>query len=138
MRLEVRINLILHATENQEKVLDCFEQIFNIEQKDFHIKQIPGHFNNPILLVSCSLKKISAESFIKKLFSKMEKNEYEQIYNNIDEFVSSSGLSLRINKQKIFLDIISLSKEDAVKITINTPVYVKNQIKKTYQELITI
>tara|TARA_Y100000590_G_scaffold280371_1_gene314961 strand:- start:696 stop:1112 length:417 start_codon:yes stop_codon:yes gene_type:complete len=138
MQLEVKISLILHATENQEKVLSYLEQIFNIEQNDFQIQQIPGHFNNPILLISSSLKKKVAETFIKKFFSMMEKNEYKEIFNNVEDFVSSSGLNLRISKQKILSEIISLSKEDAIKININTPVYVKNQIKKTYQELIEI
>tara|TARA_Y100000590_G_scaffold328708_1_gene373290 strand:- start:1933 stop:2349 length:417 start_codon:yes stop_codon:yes gene_type:complete len=138
MQLEVKISLILHATENQEKVLDCFERIFDIEQNDFHIQQVPGHFNNPILLISLSLKKKVAETFIKKFFSRMEKNEYEEIFNNVEEFVTSSGLNLRINKQKILSEIISLSKEDTIKINIITPVYVKNQIKKIYQNLIEI
>ena len=48
MQLEVKINLILHATEDENKVLEKLEENFGIEQKDFQIEQIPGHFNNPI------------------------------------------------------------------------------------------
>ena len=49
MQLEVKINLILHATENENKVLESLENVFDIEQKNFQIEQVPGHFNNPIL-----------------------------------------------------------------------------------------
>ncbi len=35
MQLEVKINLILHATENEEKILGMIEEIFKIEQKNF-------------------------------------------------------------------------------------------------------
>ena len=55
MQLEVKINLILHATEDENKVLEKLEENFGIEQKDFQIEQIPGHFNNPILLISSKL-----------------------------------------------------------------------------------
>ena len=136
MQLEVKINLILHATENEGKVLEQLENIFQIEQKNFQIEEIPGHFNNPILLVSSKLKKKIAEKFIKILFSKIKKADFQKIYENVDEYVTSSGLSLRLSKQKMVLDTLTISKEDAIKINISTPVYVKNETKKIYQELL--
>ena len=57
MQLDIKINLILHATEDEKKVLEGLENIFQIEQKDFQVEQVPGHFNNPILLISSKLKK---------------------------------------------------------------------------------
>ena len=73
MQLEIKINLILHATENKNKVLEKLENIFHIEQKNLQIEEIPGHFNNPILLISSKLKKKSAENFVKVFFSKIKK-----------------------------------------------------------------
>ena len=136
MQLEVKINLILHATEDEKKVLEQLENILQVEQKNFQIEQVPGHFNNPILLVSSKLKKKIAEKFVKTLFSKMEKNEFQEIYQNVDEYVTSSGLSLRLSKQKMISEILTVSKEDAIKINISTPVYVKNETRKIYQELL--
>ena len=136
MQLEVKINLILHATENEGKVLEQLENIFQIEQKNFQIEEIPGHFNNPILLVSSKLKKKIAEKFIKILFSKIKKADFQKIYENVDEYVTSSGLSLRLSKQKMISEILTVSKEDAIKINISTPVYVKNETRKIYQELL--
>ena len=71
MQLEVKINLILHATENKNKVLEKLENIFDIEQKKFQIEEIPGHFNNPILLISSKLKKKSADNFVSVFFSSL-------------------------------------------------------------------
>ncbi len=135
MQLEIRIDLILHATENENKVLEELESIFHIEQKNFQIEQVPGHFNNPILLISSKLKKKSAVDFVKIFFSKMKKEDFHEIFDNVDEYVTSSGLSLRISKQKLVSKILTISKEDAIKISISTPVYVKNETKKIYQEL---
>ena len=136
MQLEVKINLILHATENENKVLEQLENVFQIEQKNFQIEQVPGHFNNPILLISSKLKKKVAEKFVKILFSKMKEDEFQEIYENVDKYVTSSGLSLRLSKQKIISEILTISKEDAIKININTPVYVKDETKKIYQQLL--
>ena len=135
MQLEVKINLILHATENKNKVLEKLESIFGIEQKKFQIEEIPGHFNNPILLISSKLKKKSAHDFVRVFFSKIKKTDYHEIFDNVEDYVISSGLNLRVSKQKLISEILTISKEDAIKININTPVYVKNETKKIYQEL---
>ena len=136
MQLEVKINLILHATEDENKVVEQLENIFQIERKNFQIEQVPGHFNTPILLISSKLKKKVAEKFVKMLFTKMKRDDFQEIYENVDEYVTSSGLSLRFSKQKIISEIVTISKEDAIKINISTPIYVKNETKKIYQELL--
>ena len=138
MQLEVKINLILHATENENKVLEELEKNFQIEQSEFQIEQVTGHFNNPILLISSKLKKKSAEGFASLFFSKMKKDEFQEIFDYIEDYVTSSGLSLRISKQKLISGILEISKEDTIKINISTPVYVKNETKKIYQELMKI
>ena len=138
MQLEVKINLILHATENENKVLEELEKNFQIEQSEFQIEQVTGHFNNPILLISSKLKKKSAEGFVSLFFSKMKKDEFQEIFDHIEDYVTSSGLSLRISKQKLISGILEISKEDTIKINISTPVYVKNETKKIYQELMKI
>ncbi|MBT6646027.1 MAG: hypothetical protein HOB51_00700 [Thaumarchaeota archaeon] len=135
MQLEIRIDLILHATENENKVLEELESVFHIVQKNFQIEQVLGHFNNPILLISSKLKKKSAVDFVKIFFSKMKKEDFNEIFDNVDEYVTSSGLSLRISKQMLISKILTISREDAIKISISTPVYVKNETKKIYQEL---
>ena len=68
-------------------------------------------------------------------FLKMKKDEFQEIFENVEDFVTSSGLNLRISKQKLISGILTMSKEDTIKINISTPVYVKNETKKIYQEL---
>ncbi len=138
MQLEVKINLILHATENEKKVLESLEKVFGIEQKNFQVEQVSGHFDNPILMISSKLKKKNAQNFIKLLFSKMKKNDFEEVFENVEDYVTSSGLNLRISKQKLIVENLTISKEDAIKINISTPVYVKNNTKKIYQELMKV
>ena len=135
MQLEVKINLILHATENEKKVFEELENNFQIEQSEFQVEEVSGHFNNPILLISSKLKRKTAQNFVSLFFSKMKKEEFDEIFNYVENYVTSSGLSLRISKQKLMSGILALSREDTIKIIISTPVYVKNETKKIYQEL---
>ena len=135
MQLEVKINLILHATENEKKVFEELENNFQIEQSEFQVEEVSGHFNKPILLISSKLKRKTAQNFVSLFFSKMKKEEFEEIFNYVENYVTSSGLSLRISKQKLMSGILALSREDTIKINISTPVYVKNETKKIYQEL---
>ena len=135
MQLEVKINLILHATESEKKVFEKLENNFQIEQSEFQVEEVSGHFNNPILLISSKLKRKTAQNFVSLFFSKMKKEEFDEIFNYVENYVTSSGLSLRISKQKLMSGILALSREDTIKINISTPVYVKNETKKIYQEL---
>ncbi len=135
MQLEVKINLILHATENEKKVLEELESNFHIDQSDFQVEQVLGHFNNPITLISSKLKRKTAQDFVSLFFSKMKKEEFDDVFNYVEDYVTSSGLSLRISKQKLMSGILEISKEDTIKINISTPVYVKNETKKIYQDL---
>ena len=70
MQLEVRINLILHATENENKIIEKLEDIFEMEQKKFQIEEISGHFNNPILLISSKLKKNLQKTLLEYFFQR--------------------------------------------------------------------
>ena len=135
MQLEVKINLILHATENEKKVLEELESNFHIDQSDFLVEQVLGHFNNPITLISSKLKRKTAQDFVSLFFSKMKKEEFDDVFNYVEDYVTSSGLSLRISKQKLMSGSLEISKEDTIKINISTPVYVKNETKKIYQDL---
>ncbi len=130
MQLEVKINLILHATENEKKVLEELESNFHIDQSDFQVEQVLGHFNNPITLISSKLKRKTAQDFVSLFFSKMKKEEFDDVFNYVEDYVTSSGLSLRISKQKLMSGVLEISKEDTIKINISTPVYVKNETKK--------
>ena len=138
MQLDIKINLILHATEDEKKVFEGLENIFQIEQKDFQVEQVPGHFNNPILLISAKLKKRDAKKFLKHFCENLNRDDFDDVYENVEEYVTSAGLSLRLSKQEMVSGILRISREDAIKINISTPVYVKNETKRIYQELLKI
>ena len=137
-QIEVKIQVIIHATEDSEKILKSFSDIFNIEQDKFKIQSLTGHFENPILVISLTIKKIHAEKFMAKLFSKMNKNDKDSISANLEEDITNSGLKIRISKQKLIRGKIVLEHEDAIKITIIIPVYIKKNSVKIYRQILKI
>jgi len=136
LHAEVKIDTILHATEDIDKILRCFLENFNLEQEKFNVQNLTGHFNNPITLLSINLKKKEAEEFIRNLLTKISKSDFDEIYENVGELISSSGLKLKIDKQRILDGKIMLEQRDAIKINISCPVYVKKDSKRIYQQLL--
>jgi len=136
LNVEVKIDVILHATESQEKIFHAFEENFGLKEENFKIKNLTGHFENPIILLSMNLKKGNAELFIANILQVISKTDFDEIYDNIDENITSSGLKLKISKQKMIQGKIMLENKDAIKINISCPVYVKKDSKKIYQQLL--
>ena len=136
LRAEVKIDVILHATENVDKIFESFLYNLNLEQKNFEIQNLTGHFDNPITLLSINLKRKNAETFILKFCEVISKTDFNEIYENIEENISSAGLKLKISKQKMIKGKIVLENKDAIKINISCPVYVKKDSKKIYQQLL--
>ena len=136
LHAEVKIDTILHATEDIDKILRCFLENFNLKQEKFNIQNLTGHFDNPITLLSINLKKKESEEFIRNLLTKISKSDFDEIYENVGELISSSGLKLKIDKQRMLNGKIMLEQRDAIKINISCPVYVKKDSKKIYQQLL--
>ena len=136
LNVEVKIDVILHATESQEKIFDSFKENFGLKEENFKIKNLTGHFDNPITIISTNLKKKDAVSFISNILKTISKTEFNEIYDSIDENITSSGLKLKINKQKMIQGKVMLEKKDAVKINISCPIYVKKDSKKIYHQIL--
>ena len=136
LNVEVKIDVILHATESQEKIFDSFKENFGLKEENFKIKNLTGHFDNPITIISTNLKKKDAVSFISNILKTISKTEFNEIYDSIDENITSSGLKLKINKQKMIQGKVMLEKKDAVKINISCPIYVKKDSKKIYRQIL--
>lgn len=135
-QIEVKISVILHATEDSEKIFRMFFLNFGLSREVFKIENLTGHFNNPITIVETILKKKNSKEFLKKFFEKMKKDDFDEIYENIENKISNSSLQIKISKQKMIQGEIVLHDTNAIKINISCPVYIKRDTKKIYQEVL--
>ena len=137
-QIEVKLQIILHATDDFEKILNSLQGKFNLNQEKFKIQTLTGHFENPITMLSLIMQKIDAENFVSILFCEMNKTDLKIISDNLEEQITDSGLKIRISKQQLIMNKIILDDKDAIKITITIPVYVKKNFVEIYRQVLKI
>ncbi len=96
-KIEVTIDVIIHATEDISKFFNIFEEIFGLKKEEFSLQNLTGHFDNPITLLNAKITKKSANNFVNILVSKMSQEQIEQIIENIEERLENSNLHLRLD-----------------------------------------
>ena len=135
-RLEVDIQVIVHATEDIQKIFGAFKNVFDVDKEEFSENTVAGHFENPITILSCKLKKKMSQGFVKALISKIPKDELELIIEDLQNRCDGSALHIRISKQSLVRGLVRLGDTDPVKLRIYTPVYIERDLLNTYSEIL--
>ena len=131
-----KIDLILHATEDFQKIAEPLNDLFAIEKEDVTKQELSGHFGNPILMLHVEVKKKRADQFIKKLVSLIPRETMNELLTNIEEQIFESSLYIRFSKQNLVKKKLEFEEKDPVRIAIYTPIYVKKEIPDTYRKLL--
>ncbi len=135
-KISLKIEVIVHATEDYQKIYDSLCDVFEIEPDEITKKEFLGHFGNPILMLHIQMKNKRAEELIKKLISTISEKDTKDLLADINERISDSTLYLRFSKQNFVKKTLTFQEKDPVRIMIFTPVYIKKNIVKTYRELL--
>ena len=135
-KINLKIEIIVHATEDYQKISDSLCDIFEIESSEITKKEFLGHFGNPILMLHIQMKNKRAEGLIKKLISTISRDDVKDLLAGIDERISDSTLYLRFSKQNFVKKTLTFQEKDPVRIMIFTPVYIKKNVVKTYKKLL--
>jgi len=137
-KVSLIIEIILHATEDVNKIEKSLQNIFDINPEDLEKEEMTGHFDNPITILKTKISKNNTKKLISTLISKISNDDIDVLEQKIDEMNTNSGLEIRISKQDLIRGKITFRKKDSVKLTITTPVYKKNEISKIYREILNI
>lgn len=137
-QIEVTLEIIFHATEDSKKIFEPILELFQIKEEEFTQEKILGYYGNPITLAKTVLTKKKAEDFIRELISRITKPQIDEFLENIDMYFDDSSLFLRIGKNDLVRNIISLQQNNAIKIRIKVPIYKKSELVKTYTELLKV
>ena len=135
-KIVAKIAMILHATEDYQKITDALSGIFGIEKDMIFLGELSGHFGNPILMLSVEMKKKYAERFLKKMVSVISKTQMTDIIEDLEGRINDSTLYLRFSKQKFVKKTLVVEEKDPIRISIYTPVYVKKELNSTYRKLL--
>jgi len=134
-KLEITIDVIIHATENISKILQSFNEILEVNEENFTTIETTGYYENPIIMLNVKIIKKQAKAFMKKFLKLLSKNQINQLIKEIEERTADSKFHLRLDKQELVKGIIVLSEKDTIKIKIHTPIYNKKESIKKFSEV---
>ncbi len=111
------INLVLHATEDEDKVLRAIEETLLIPPARFSRSFSEGHYKNKILLQKAILSSKEAALLAKRVISSLNSPDRAYLSSQIDDYADEKGnLYIRLDKQRICQGKVSLSETDAIKV----------------------
>ena len=134
-KLEITIDVIVHATEDISKIFQTFSEILEIEEESFSITETIGYFENPIIMLNVKLVKKQAKTFMKKFLKLLSMNQINQLIEEIEERVADSKFHLRLDKQELIKGELVLSEKDTIRIRIHTPIYNKKETIEKFSEV---
>ena len=134
-KLEITMDVIVHATEDISKIFQSFNEILEINEEDFTIIETTGYYENPIIMLNVKIIKKQAKAFMKKFLKLLSKNQINQLIEEIEERTTDSKFHLRLDKQELVKGTIVLSEKDTVRIKIHTPIYNKKESIRKFSEV---
>jgi RNA binding exosome subunit len=134
-KIEITIDVIVHATEDISKILQSFDEILEIEEEEFTSIETTGYFENPIIILSAKLVKKQGQNFIKKMVELLPINQINELIEEIEERTIDSRFHLRLDKQELVKGKLVISEKDTVKVKIHTPIYNKKDTVKIFTEI---
>lgn len=137
-KIEVAIDVIVHATENISKIFQAFDEVLDLKEEDFTISETTGHFDNPITVLKAKIEKKQAQNFIKKILEQLSIEQIEELIEEIEERTVDSRFHMRLDKQELIKGNLTVSEKDTIKLKIHTPIYNKKDTVKTFTEIFQI
>ena len=111
------INIVVHATENEKKILDSLYGILSISAEKFISSVSDGHWGNKISILTATIDGQVAKELILKIISLLNSIDRYHLSNFFDKYVDEKGnLYIRLDKQRICKGRISLSDMDSIRI----------------------
>jgi len=137
-KIEITIDVIVHATEDISKIFQSFEEILDVEEEDFTIEETMGHYENPIIVLNTKIVKKQAQNFMNKLLELLSAEQVNDLIEEIDERTVDSKFHMRFDKQELIRGNLVIKEKDTVKLKIHTPIYNKKNTVKIFTEIFQI
>jgi len=137
-KIEVTIDVIVHATENVSRIIQSFEDLLGLKKEDFTVNETTGYFENPITMLNVKIVKKQAKNFMKNLLESLSNQQISKLIDEIEERTVDSRFHMRLDKQELIKGNLIVREKDTIKIKIHTPIYNKKDTVKTFTEIFQI
>src|SRR4029077_6545695 len=132
------ISVVIHATEDKDKVISKILKVLSLNSARFQEFSTRGHWGNQIVLLSLSLGQTHAGKIIKTVYTSLGDNNKTTFLSSLEQSIDEkNNLYVRIDKQSICREVISLSDQDSIKIKFKPSKKFRQSNKsETYRELL--
>lgn len=134
-KIEITIDVIVHATEDISKIFQSFEDVLNLKEDDFVVEEIEGHYENPIILLKAKIVKKQAQNLMSKILELLPVEQINELTEEIDERTDDSRFHMRLDKQGLIKGNLIVSEKETIKLKIHTPIYNKKDTVKIFTEI---
>jgi RNA binding exosome subunit len=111
------INIVVHATENENKILQSVNDVLSLPINKFSTTSSEGHWGNKILLLTATIGSHEANTLISKIISSLNKFDRDHLSDFFEKYIDEKGnVYIRLDKQRICQGKVSLSESDSIRI----------------------
>lgn len=132
------ISVVIHATEDKDKVISKIVKVLSLNSARFQEFNTRGHWGNQIVLLNLSLGQTHAGKIIKTIYTSLGDNNKTAFLSSLEQSIDEKyNLYVRIDKQSICREEISLSDQDSIKIKFRPSKKFRQSNKsETYRDLL--
>jgi len=132
------ISVVIHATEDKDKVISKIVKVLSLNSARFQEFNTRGHWGNQIVLLNLSLGQTLAGKILKIIYTSLGNNKKTTFLSSLGQSIDEKyNLYVRIDKQSICREEISLSDQDSIKIKFRPSKKSRQSNKsETYRELL--
>ena len=134
-KIEITIDVIVHATEDISKIFQSFEDVLNIKEDDFTLEEVEGHYENPIIMLKAKIVKKQAQNLMNKMLELLPDVQINELIEEIEERTDDSRFHMRLDKQELIKGNLTVSEKETIKLKIHTPIYNKKDTIKIFTEI---
>ena len=133
----VTISVVIHATEDKDKVISKIVKVLSLNSARFQEFNTRGHWGNQIVLLKLSLGQTLAGKILKTIYTSLGDNKKTAFLSSLEQSMDEKyNLYVRIDKQSICREEISLSDQDSIKIKFRPSKFRQSNKSETYRELL--
>ncbi len=137
-KIEITIEVIVHATEDILKIYQSFEDVLNLKEDDFALEEVEGHYENPIIMLKAKIVKMQAQDLMSKIIELLPVGQIEELVGQIEERTVDSRFHMRLDKQELIKGNLAVREKDTIKLKIHSPIYNKKDTVKIFTEIFQI
>jgi len=133
----VTISVVIHATEDKDKVISKIVKVLSLNSARFQEFNTRGHWGNQIVLLNLSMGQTLAGKILKTIYTSLGDDKKTVFLSSLEQSMDEKyNLYVRIDKQSICREEISLSDQDSIKIKFRPSKFRQSNKSETYRELL--